>query len=377
MDKKGNFNVESGASPVSAFRGIGGFKDPNVSAVFIEPAKVVEIRVDPDKTKYDIVQVNRDSDLLLMQSSLQTLRDQFDDLKEYLPLDAVHALELTLLYSSLIEVSPKAARRAREALEIFRKARPEVNTWYERLEELHNRGNIAGLIIPHLIDVHDTIPVPNSTVRRECVNYVRWVCMTMDAIHTTEVKIASLAALPSFQSATLGRKIAIIPMGTLKWSKYGAVEVTCEKRGCTRLVLVAFGPYHGEKAIQASTFVINILPAYSVSHLVVTSVGGRGDVLALYIYIDKDCQRENEMKLQKLWDQAMVLDATSNKAPFELARTGELIIRHSGEAIQTFLIALFAFMSNTDARITECSLWREGAELRIILRISRLTGSRH
>jgi len=155
-----------------ASRGLGGFEDPNVSAVSVAPERVTEIQVNPETKAFDVVQVNRDQDLLLMQSSLYTLRGQFDYLKEYLPLVVVHALEFVLLYSSLVQVSPKSARSLRHAIELTHKTMAGLLLWYDRFEELHTRGNVAGLIIPFLEDVRKRVPVPTRPVRRECTKYI-------------------------------------------------------------------------------------------------------------------------------------------------------------------------------------------------------------
>jgi len=362
---------------------MGGFKDPNITAVFIEPPQILEIRVDQQKTRYDIVQVDRDSDLLLMQSSLHTLREQFEDLKEYLPLDGVYALEFVLLYSSLFEVSPKAARKAREELEQFCKKRPGLSKWFERVEELHSGGNIAGLVMPHLMDVHQAVPVPNTTVRKECVRYISWICIRVAEIKRFEVETQISKAKTktsqkrhshfTFQSVSLGKKVGIVPVGDQNWSTYGTSAVSLAIRGYTRVILMAWNISYAEKALQASAALASYLPAYSVSRLVVTSVAGKGRVLALYVYVDSGRVRNAEIKFREFWDQSIVLDTSSaENARYEVARTGQCIVRNVGGELRSFLSTLFDVMSDSDYRIVECSLWREGSELRILLRISRL-----
>jgi hypothetical protein len=348
---------------------MGGFKDPNVTAIFVEPSQVVEIRADQQRTKYEIVHVNRDSDLLLMQSSLHTLRNQFEELKEYLPLDAVYALEFVILYSSLFEINPKAARRAREEIEKFCEERLGLSNWLERIENLHGGGDIAGLVLPYLEDVHETVPMPNTTIRRECVRYVRWVCTRVSEIKVNQPRSRSL----TYQSIALGKRVTVIPLGDKNWSEYGAIAVSSAMHGCNRVILMAWGVFHAEKALQAAVALSNFLSAYSVSRLVVTSRAGRGQVLALYVYVDSGRKHDAEMKFRELWDGAIVMGMSSaNNARYELATTGHCLVRNVGGEVRSFLSALFDVMSDSDTRIMECSLWRYGTELRLLLRISRL-----
>jgi hypothetical protein len=364
-----------------ASRGIGGFKDPNISAVFIEPQRVIEIRADPQKTNYEIVQVNRDPELLLMQSSLHTLRDQFEELKEYLPLDAVYALEFVLLYPSLFEVSPKAARKAREEIERFSKERPGLSKWFERIAELHGGGNIAGLIMPYLVDVHQMVRVPNPTVRKECVRYIHWVCAKVAEIKRHETQISKPKTKTTqmrhsniaFQSGSLGKKVAIVFMGDQNWSVYSTNAVSLATHACNRVILMAWGLFHAETALQASVALAIYLPAYSISRIVVTSRAGMGRVLALYVYVDSGRVGDTEMRFREVWGQSIALDASSvPNARFEMAQTGQCIVRNVGGELRSFLSVLFDLMSNTEAKITECSVWRESEELRILLRVSRL-----
>lgn len=326
------------------------------------------MQVDIETTKYDIVQVNRDSDLLLMQSSLHTLRDQFDELKEYLPLDAVSALEFVLLYPSLFEVNPKAARRLREEIEQFCKNRRSVRSWFERFEQLHGGGNVAGLVLPYLMDMHEAVPVPNSIVRKEGVSYVEWVCANISEIKD----YAKRKTTWFFQSASIRRTIALIAMGDRKWSSYGIGAVNCATHGCSRTILFALGIPHAEKAIQASAFLTGCLPSYSVTRLVLTSVAGQGRVPALYVYVDSGAPRDNEIGFREFWDAAIALDGKLvNKVRIEIARNGQCIVRNSQGELSSFLSALFEVMSNSEFRIVECSVWREGSELRLLLRVSR------
>ena len=355
-----------------AARGMGGFENQTIEARFIDPPQITQIRVDPRRTRYDIVQVKIDADSLLMQSSLHSLRDQFQDIKEYLPLDVVYALEFLLLYNSAMEIKPKVARLVREEFEKFCQSRPKTAGWYDKLDELHRRANVRGLVIPYLMDVRTRNPTPNNEVRRESVGFMNWVLKTVQTIQQFGDMSGPQPRRSSFHSRSLQLMLQIVPMGGLDWAEYGQAAVSTIMYGCDRVILMALGPFHAEKAVQAATAVESLLPAFSIDRIVITSPGGKGQLLALYIYLGTGADQTVRKHFQSMLGQSFVLSASNiEPARFELARTGSCLVSN-GPVLRDFLSNAFELITNSEASVVKQEIWRDGTELRILLHISRL-----
>ena len=109
-----------------------------------------------------------------------------------------------------------------------------------------------------------------------------------------------------------------------------------------------------------------------IDRIVITSPGGKGKLLALYIYLGTGADQTARMHFRSMMGQSFVLSASNiEPARFELARNGWCLVSN-GPALRDFLSNAFELIANSDASVVKQEIWRDGTELRILLHISRL-----
>jgi len=358
----------------TASRGMGGYEDLSVIAKFIGPTEVTRVQIDPRLSSYEMVQVKRETDYLVIQSALYTLRDQFQDIKEYLPLDAVQAFEFAVLYASTSMAEPRLARIVREELEKYRESRPDIDKWFEKFAFLLDKGVLRGLVVPYLKDVRNVVPIPDNHTRKDCITFTEWVYNCIRHIEESSQRDVP-TKIPDFPSQILKIRIGIVPVADLNWAEYCQAAVFTLIRDTDRVVFCAFGIYHAEKAFQAAASVGLMIPAFSVERVVATGSHGNR-VLALYIYIAQIRDVPSRAEFRSKLSRALRLSPSEvRRASSELDQSGMVLVTN-GESLRDFSSYLFDIMINSDASIIDQEIWREGTELKVLLLLSRKSSVR-
>lgn len=348
-----------------------------VSGEIIEPQEIESrVALDPKTGQVKIVQVRETLETLVFKSSFKALMDQHTRVKELLPLEAITAFEFLVAYISFLKLKPKLARRTRDEFEQYSSKKNEAKIWYEKFEYLDSNGNWMGIVLPFLEEVLTSVANITDETRKECAEYIKWVYRRAKSFQEPpDVRKTGT----QFVSRLLGLKEAIIPVGDRDWTEYRDSAMLCVIHDCNRIVFASFGPYNGEKALQAASALKLMsdtgLADYSISRIVITNLEEK--IISTYIIVKTaggkaELKRTDDTRKRFVeTNECIVIQdrKSTSIAMKQLDSKGEIVIMNADD-LRTFLSTSFDLIHKTGAKIVEHAVWEdENKKLRVLFHL--------